>query len=239
MSPTTLNLVAAGVFLTTLMILGGPALNLSPLVPSALTVAILALATGDRFLWDGQGGTLLVDWFANRSAAHRERVLHHEAGHFLVAELLGVPVTAYSLCAWEAFQQGQTARGGVQFDETQVQAQLSQGQLSVQLFSHYSTIWMAGIAAETLCFGRADGGGDDRQLLLNAVAQLRRANPQGVPPFAVQQNIALQRARTLLEQQAPAYRALVEAMRAGQSPDQCRAAIAQATAAVEPEPLQR
>lgn len=242
MSPITLNLVAAGVFLTTLMILGGPALDLSPLVPSGLTVAVLALATGDRFLWNGQGGTLLVDWFANRSAAHRERVLHHEAGHFLVAELLGVPVTGYALCAWEAFQRGQTAQGGVQFDETEVQAQLLQGQLSSRLFSHYSTIWMAGIAAETLCFGKAEGGGDDRQQLMNAVAQLRRANPQAVPPFAVQQNIALQRARTLLEQHGPAYRALVAAMRTGESPEGCRAAIAaapSANAATDINALQR
>lgn len=234
MSTTTLNTIAIGVFLTAVLTLGGPIFELSPLIPTAIAVAVLALATGDRFLWDGQGGTLLVDWLARRSRAHRERVLHHEAGHFLVAELLGIPVTDYALSAWDAFQQGQQSRGGVQFDQTEVQTQLERGQLSVNLFSRYSTIWMAGIAAETLCYGNAEGGGDDRQFLRNTIAQLRRANPQSVPPFAVQQNIGIQRSRALLEQNRAAYAALVAAMRNGASPDTCRVAIARAEPTVSP-----
>ena len=38
-----------------------------------------------------------IDFFSQVFPDYRERVVRHEAGHFLVGYLLGVPVAAYSL----------------------------------------------------------------------------------------------------------------------------------------------
>jgi hypothetical protein len=52
----------------------------------------------------------LMDTVAWASPEHRQRVLHHEAGHFLAAVLLDIPVEAYTLNTWEAWRQGIPAR---------------------------------------------------------------------------------------------------------------------------------
>lgn len=105
MSKTALNLVAIFVFLMTLSTLLGSMFNLSPTVPALATFTILGIATFDSFGLQGKGGTIFLDWVAGFSPKHRERIIHHEAGHFLVAYLLGIPVIGYTLSAWEAWKQ--------------------------------------------------------------------------------------------------------------------------------------
>ena len=92
MSQTALNLAAISVFVLVLSSLLGPLFNLSPVVPAITVFSLLAIATLDNFSLQGQGGTLLIDWLASASPQHRERIVRHEAGHFLVAALLDVPV---------------------------------------------------------------------------------------------------------------------------------------------------
>ena len=221
MSTTTLNLLAIAVFLMTASALLGPIIHLSPTVPSAVIVGVAALTGLDRLFWDGQGGTLIVDWFANRSPEHRDRVLHHEAGHFLVAHRLGIPVTGYALSAWEAVQQGQKGAGGVRFDDAALMAELDKGQLSAQRLRNYSTVWMAGIAAETLVYGDAKGGADDQTKLRSVLVQLDRDNPRGAPNFETQAGISRLRAKTMIEDERDSYEQLVAAMKAGQSVEAC------------------
>ncbi|HEY9862140.1 MAG TPA: hypothetical protein V6D16_21780, partial [Candidatus Obscuribacterales bacterium] len=91
MNQITFNLIAISIFTVTMSSLLGPLVHLSPLIPAAAVVTLMGLVTVDRFAWQGTGGTLLVDWFARRSPAHCDRVIHHEAGHFLVAYLLNIP----------------------------------------------------------------------------------------------------------------------------------------------------
>lgn len=221
MSQTSLNLVAVSIFLVTLSSLAGPLFNLSPTVPALATFSLLGLATLDSFGLQGKGGALVLDTLARISPQYRDRIIHHEAGHFLMARLLDIPVTGYALSAWEALQQKQPGQGGVSFADDELASELRQGALSAQLLDRYCTIWMAGIAAERLVYDNAEGGADDLSKLRTVLA------PLGFSPAALEQKqrfCALQ-ARTLLQENWTAYEALVQAMQRGDSVAECYAVI--------------
>lgn len=225
MSSPALNLVALLVFAMTLSTLVGPLVHLSPAIPAIATFSVLGVATLDNLGFQGRGSTLLLDWLARFSPSYRSRVIRHEAGHFLVAHQSGIPVTGYALSAWEALRQGQAGRGGVEFDRQELEAALEKGSLSAQLLDRYCAVWMAGIAAETLLYGSAVGGGDDREQFQFSLTQL------GFPPSQIdqKQRWALLRAKTILQEQQPAYEALVAALEQRAPVADCYAAIDQAT----------
>lgn len=223
MSQTSLNLVAISIFLVTLSTLAGPLFNLSPTIPAIATFSLLGLATLDSFSLQGKGGALIIDLLARTSPQYRDRIVHHEAGHFLIARLLDIPVTGYALSAWEAFKQKQPGQGGVSFTDDELAFQLQQGALSAQLIDRYCTIWMAGIAAETLVYDNAEGGTDDLNKLRTVLS------PLGFSPPAQKQKqrfCALQ-ARTLLQENWTAYQALVQAMQGRASVAECYSVIEQ------------
>jgi hypothetical protein len=114
MEQTALNLIAITVFSITLSVFVTPLLSISPFVPALATLSLLGLVTVDTLTFNNRGVTLLLD--ALSPSKHRQRVIHHEAGHFLTAYILGIPIAGYSLTAWEAFRQGQEGVGGVQFE---------------------------------------------------------------------------------------------------------------------------
>ncbi|ERN43087.1 hypothetical protein KR51_00001490 [Rubidibacter lacunae KORDI 51-2] len=216
MQQVALNLVAIGIFAVTLTTLTGPFLHISPLVPAGLTFGALTLLTTDRFAWEGQGALLLVDAFA--SDEQRDRVLHHEAGHFLAAYFLGIPIAGYALTAWEAFRQQQPAgAGGVRFDTSALDyAEVASGKVALAV-DRFSTVWMAGIAAEERTYGSATGGGDDRgqlKTMLRSLGFSLQARNQ-------KERWAKLQAQALLERHADAYIALVEAMGARTSVEEC------------------
>lgn len=220
MNQTALNLVAISVFAMMLSTLLSPLLHISPFIPAAATFGVLGLATLDSFQWQGKFGSIVLDWVAG--STYRDRVLYHEAGHFLIAQQLEIPVTGYTLSAWEAFRQGQPGQGGVQFDTQQLETELQQGKISAQWLDRYCTVWMAGIAAEQLIYGNSEGGNDDRQKLRQILMRV------GIPAMEVMQRerLAILRAKTMLEAQRSAYAALVDAFRERKSPEECYAAIA-------------
>lgn len=225
MSQAAINLVAIAIFTMTFSALLSPWLPISPAVPALFTVSLLGLATLDSFSWQGRGLNLLLDWIAQRSPQHRERVIRHEAGHFLVAHQLQIPVTGYTLSAWETLRQGQSGLGGVQFDLQELERELQRGTLSEQLLDRYCTVWMAGAEAEKLAYGNAEGGADDRQKLRAVLAGLR------FPPAQVEQKErwATLRARTILQEHSPVYDALVTAMEQRESVETCDRILSQST----------
>lgn len=223
MSKTALNLIAILVFGMTLSVLLGPLFNLSSAIPAIATASILGLATLDTFTWQGQGSNLLLDWLASFSSDHRSRIVRHEAGHFLVARLLGIPVTNYTLSAWEAYRQGQTGQGGVTFDDRELASQLEQGTLSAHLLNRYGTVWMAGIAAETLIYGNAEGGAEDREKLGTVLIKLKGSSIS----FQQQERSFTLQARNLLQANWKCYEALVVAMEQRAPVTECDRIIAQ------------
>ncbi|MBD2207655.1 ATP-dependent Zn protease [Calothrix sp. FACHB-1219] len=221
MSQTALNLIAISIFLMTLSALLGPLLNISPTLPAIATFTILGIATFDSFSLQGRGGSLLLDWIAGFSPSHRDRIIHHEAGHFLVAHLLGIPVTGYTLNAWEAWKQGQLGQGGVSFDDSELASELELGKISAQSLDRYCTVWMAGIAAENLVFQNAEGGADDRLKLAEVLTKLGFS---GNISQQKQRFHALQ-AKTLLQENWSSYQALVTAMQQRASVADCQKVI--------------
>ncbi|MBK1986391.1 ATP-dependent Zn protease [Sphaerospermopsis aphanizomenoides BCCUSP55] len=221
MNQTAINLIAISVFLMTLSTLLGPLIHLSPTIPALTMVGFLGIATLDNFSFQGKGGTIVLDWLAGFSPAYRERIIHHEAGHFLVAHLSGILVTGYTLSAWEAWKQGQPGQGGVILEDSEIAAQLEKGKISVSMCDRYCNIWMAGIAAETLVFNSAEGGGDDKAQLNQFLQALGFAENV----FEQKQRFHLLQAKNLIQENWDSYQALVAAMRRGATVIDCQTAI--------------
>ncbi|MDB9431022.1 ATP-dependent Zn protease [Microcystis aeruginosa CS-555/01A07] len=215
MEQTALNLIAITVFSITLSVFVTPLLSISPFVPALATFSLLGLVTVDTLTFNNRGVTLLLD--ALSPSKHRQRVIYHEAGHFLTAYILGIPIASYSLTAWEAFRQGQEGVGGVQFDLADLEQKVKNFTDFPAFLERISTVWMAGIAAETLVYGKAAGGESDRFYLQSA---LKLA---GVPEnnYAQKERWSLLQAKTLLEKQQTAYQALVIAMEKRTSVEEC------------------
>ncbi len=211
MNPTTFNLLAVSVFAFMLLSLVGPLLNISPgAVAIALTGCAGALAL-DRFSLKGKGGNLVIDLLSSQSSEYRQRILHHEAGHFLVAHLLEMPVQRYTLSAWEGIKAGLPGLGGVVVEA--LTEKTASATPSRQQINRYCTVWMAGIAAETQTYGSAQGGEDDQRQLKQLWVQAQNAKVATAAENAdMQMRWALLQAQSLLAKQHRAYEALVTAM---------------------------
>ncbi|MBD0336123.1 MAG: ATP-dependent Zn protease [Cyanobacteria bacterium Co-bin13] len=208
MRDSTLNLIAISIFSFTMLSLLGPMLSLSPAVPAVAAAGLLGLATLDQLGLEGRMGNLVVDWFAWTSPEYRQRVLRHEAGHFLVASLLDIPVVGYTLNTWEAWKQGLPGQGGVVFDTAALEQTFAEGQIPVTMVDRYCRVWMAGIAAEQIAYGDALGGVDDRQKF----AQLWQQMDRPAAEAQLKQRWAVLQAKTLLQNNQTAFEQLVEAM---------------------------
>ncbi len=221
MSQTAINLVAIFVFLMTFSSLLGPLIHLSPTIPALATVTFLGIATLDNFSFQGKGGTIVLDFVARFSPEYKERILHHEAGHFLVAHLLEIPVTGYTLSAWEAWKKGQPGQGGITLEDGELTAQIEKGQITAQMLDRYCTIWMAGIAAETLVFNSSEGGNDDKSKLI----EILRVIGFWEAGYQQKQRFHLLQSKTLIQENWESYQALVAAMRERVSVEECKKAI--------------
>lgn len=214
-----LNILAIGIFVMTISSLLSPILNISPFIPAGATFGILGLLTVDNFTFESKGLTLLLDLFATKE--QRLRVIHHEAGHFLTAYFLGIPVREYTLTAWEALQAGYYGSGGVVFDTAEVTATpLNSAQTRLTL-DRYCTVWMAGIAAEKLSYDNAEGGAEDYQQLKMAL-DLAGLSPQAYDQKARWGQL---QATNLLQRHEKSYQALVAAMEQRKSVIECCAVI--------------
>lgn len=210
MTQTPLNAIALFVALLSGSILLGPLLNLAPEVPLTLAAIALGLGVADTFGFQGRGMTLFLDRFARLSPQYRQRVIYHEAGHFLTAYLLDLPITGYTLTAWEALRQGQGGQGGVcvetptDFSDVTVAEQVER----------YCTVWMAGGVAEALVYEAAEGGKDDLRQLRQTLNQLQMN-------VKFHERQAGNRARQMLRSNWDAYEALVQAMTHRKSVAEC------------------
>ncbi|KAI9162403.1 hypothetical protein LWI28_026942 [Acer negundo] len=116
--------------------------------------AVLGLAFLDSIFL---GGVCLAQ-ISSYWPPYKRRILVHEAGHLLVAYLMGCPIRGVILDPIVAMQVGIQGQAGTQFWDEKMSKELAEGRLSGTAFDRYCMVLFAGIAAEALVYGEAEGG---------------------------------------------------------------------------------
>jgi len=231
MNVTATDLLAIAIFTITMMSLIGTMVGLSPVVPSAIAISLLTIWGLDIGVFQGKFGAYAQVWLRARSPQYRDRVSYHEAGHFLAAYVLGFKITNYKIAGIVGRSLGEILadsdfkgiEGGVEIEilESVNASSNLNGNLNSNLIDRYSTIYMAGIAAEQLmCDGEPEGGIDDLQRLRQLIGNL--PNPM------TQERWALLNAKNLLSDRRAALIVLASKMLTGATVEDCCQAIDEA-----------
>lgn len=127
-------------------------------------VIIGFLLTADQIANAGGLEALVIDSVARIiSPTYQKRVALHEAGHFLIAYLLGLLPKGYTLSSWDAFLENRKLnfQAGTTFCDSDFQKEVSKGQISSSSLDVFSCVALAGVATEWLRYGKAEGGLSD------------------------------------------------------------------------------
>ncbi len=219
MQETGLNILAIAIFLMTLSVLLSPLLNISPVIPAGLTFILLGLVTIDTLSWQNRGVNLLLDIFASKE--QKERIIYHEAGHFLTAHLLEIPISGYTLTAWETLKNKNSGSGGVIFDTDILQSKKGDLTEFNLLLTRIGTVLMAGIAAEKIIYNNSQGGQEDQQKFNEIYANFGTTYSN----LQMKQRQAILQANYLIENNKDKYLALVSAMKMRKSVQECQEII--------------
>ncbi|OUZ99519.1 hypothetical protein BVC80_531g17 [Macleaya cordata] len=173
--------------------------------------AILGLAMLDSIFL---GGCCLAQ-ISSYWPPYKRRILVHEAGHLLTAYLMGCPIRGVILDPIVAMQMGIQGQAGTQFWDEKLEKELGEGRLSTAAFDRYCMVLFAGIAAEALVYGEAEGGENDENLFRSICVLLQ-------PPFSIAQmsnqaRWSVLQSYNLLKWHKHAHRAAVKALETGSS----------------------
>ncbi|KAJ1441828.1 hypothetical protein B484DRAFT_322353, partial [Ochromonadaceae sp. CCMP2298] len=145
-------------------------------------------------------------------------IIHHEAGHFLVAYLLGVPVRGCVTNAWDALKYVLCMYVCMymcvcicmyMYACICVSQKVTRSSLD-----RLSVVTMAGIAAEAIKFGNAEGGLNDERSLLGLLST-SISPPWSILRIQGQARWAVLQAIQLIRQHPESYNAVVEALQRG------------------------
>lgn len=154
-SSTTAGAAVAG---ATVVAVFGPLVGISPAWIAVGIGGLLVGLTVDASQWQGLGGHLLAEALPGGRARLR-RIACHEAGHLLLARENELPVQRVLVGTKACLQAGVRSNGATEFEiPTSVR-------MSLEDLRRWSRVLQAGIAAESLVYGAARGGADDRALL--------------------------------------------------------------------------
>ena len=150
----------AGLAVVTITGLGafGPALGLSPAWIVVMVIGGLVAFSVDAATWQGMGGHILAEALPGGEGRLR-RIAVHEAGHVLIAEEEQLPVQQVLVGTLACVRAGLCSSGATEFTVPE------SVKMSLEDLRRGSRVLQAGIAAETVVFGQARGGADDRALL--------------------------------------------------------------------------
>lgn len=139
---------------------------------------------------------------------YKKKIIYHEAGHFLIAYLLGIPLKGVVTNAWDAQKyreiQGQA---GTIFVDPKLAEELANNRVTRKTLDRLSVVFMAGIASEALNFGRAEGGLSDEQELINFFTSV--SPPWNMLRIQSQARWAVMQAILLIREHQTAFDALV------------------------------
>uniref|UniRef100_A0A5B7ACK5 ATP-dependent zinc metalloprotease n=1 Tax=Davidia involucrata TaxID=16924 RepID=A0A5B7ACK5_DAVIN len=173
--------------------------------------ALLGLAMMDSIVL---GGSCLAQ-ISSYWPPYRRRILVHEAGHLLIAYLMGCPIRGVILDPIVAMQMGIQGQAGTQFWDEKLQNELAEGRLSGTAFDRYCMVLFAGIAAEALVYGEAEGGENDENLFRSICVLLEP--PLSVVQMSNQARWSVLQSYNLLKWNKHAHRAAVKALESGGS----------------------
>ncbi|KAK7819710.1 hypothetical protein CFP56_039599 [Quercus suber] len=200
--------------------------------------AILGLAFMDSVFL---GGCCLAQ-ISSYWPPNRRWILVHEAGHLLTAYLMGCPILGVILDPIVAMQMGIQGQAGTQFwDEKmandlangrldgtafdrlagtqfwdeKMANDLANGRLDGTAFDRYCMVLFAGIAAEALVYGEAEGGENDENLFMGICILLQP--PLSVAEMSNQARWSVLQSYNLLKWHKHAHRAAVKALENGGS----------------------
>ena len=150
----------AGLAVAGITVLGafGPAMGLSA---AWIVVAVgggLVLLSVDAASWQGMGGHVLAEALPGGEERLR-RIAVHEAGHLVIAEQEKLPVQRVLVGTLACLKAGLRSSGATEF------AVPDSVRMPLEDLRRWSRVLQAGISAETVVFGKARGGADDRALL--------------------------------------------------------------------------
>lgn len=175
---TDLNMTALTPAPTNTVLLAGVVCAVLEGVVAALTGVNYNLLVGGTILLASidvllLNGAVFETLQSAASPEYAARVSRHEAGHFLLAYLLGCPVEGCVLSARAALADPRFGgrRSGVAAGTSFFDPELSDGinrrrPLSRSVVDRYTVVVMGGIAAEALRYGGADGGASDEEALV-------------------------------------------------------------------------
>ncbi|KAL1214878.1 hypothetical protein V5N11_010205 [Cardamine amara subsp. amara] len=140
-----------------------------------LSIGCLFLWTLDLVSFNGGIGSLVLDTIGHTfSQRYHNRVVQHEAGHFLVAYLVGILPRGYTLSSLEALQKegSLNIQAGSAFVDYEFLEEANSGKVTATMLNRFSCIALAGVATEYLLYGYAEGGLDDISKLDGLVKSL-------------------------------------------------------------------
>lgn len=170
---------------------------------------ILALAFMDSIFL---GGSCLAQ-ISSYWPPNRRRILVHEAGHLLIAYLMGCPIRGVILDPIVAMQMGIQGQAGTQFWDEKMANDLALGRLEGTVFDRYCMVLFAGIAAEALVYGEAEGGENDENLFRSICVLLQP--PLSVAEMSNRARWSVLQSYNLLKWHRHAHQAAVKALENG------------------------
>lgn len=118
--------------------------------------------------------------FSSLFEDYQDRVLRHEAAHFLVAYLLGVPIVGYSL---------DIGKEHVNLIDEKLQKRIYEGKIDSKDLDRLAAVAMAGLAAEGLKYDKVTGQSADlfslQRLINRSKPQLSNEQQQNLTRWAV------------------------------------------------------
>lgn len=126
-----------------------------------LSLGLLFLWTLDLVSFNGGVGSLILDTIGHVfSQKYRSRVTQHEAGHFLIAYLVGILPKGYTLTSLDALKKegSLNIQAGTAFVDFEFLEEVNTGKLSATTLNRFSCVALAGVATEYLLYGYAEGG---------------------------------------------------------------------------------
>ncbi|KAL3910307.1 MAG: hypothetical protein SGILL_007744 [Bacillariaceae sp.] len=211
-----------------------------------LFFATLSVALADRVLLNGAVSESVAKAISPET---QPKIMRHEAGHFLCAYLLGLPIEGVVLSAFAALQDPRFGPRGVSagtsFFDRDLSNQIANAQIKRSAIDRYSIVVMAGIAAEAIHYGQADGGAGDEIALISFLSNLNGDPSASSGPVWNDLSIRNQarygalQAVLLLREYKECYDALVDALERGKTLGECIYAIEDAGRKFNKLPLEK